>query len=96
MGDLVDPKPAQWERKSAADDVREDGTLDLSQRIMELLCSNLEPSVVQLAAIRLVQKAVIVNYQLCMGREATLTLLSQAKELADAYVIRGSDGETEY
>jgi len=96
MGDLVDPKPPQWQRKTTEDDVREDSTIDLAQRLMELICGNMEPTVVQLAALRLVQKAVIGNYQLCQGRDATLILLGQAKELAEAYVIRGSDGTTEH
>jgi hypothetical protein len=96
MGELVDPKPPQWERKAAADDVRNDGTIDLAQRIMELLSANMEPMVVQLAALRLVQKAVIGDYHFSMGKEATTTLLQQAKELAEAYVIRGPDGTTEY
>jgi len=100
MGDIIDPKPPQWERTPVMEDVREDGVIDLARRIMELiqqdLASTVEPTVLQLAALRLAQKAVIGNYQIQMGEEATALLLKQARELAGVYVVRGTDGTNEY
>lgn len=100
MGDIVDPRPPQWARAPVLEDVREDGVLDLAQRVMQLiqqdLCPTVEPTVLQLAALRLVQKAVVGNYQIQMGEDATKVLLQQARELAAAYVVRGTDGTSEY
>lgn len=96
MGDLVDPKPPQWEHKKPSEDACEDSVTDLAQRLMDTLFAGMEPTVTHLAALRLVQKAVIGNYHMCMGADATRTALAQAKAAADAYRIRGSDGTTEY
>lgn len=96
MGDVLDPKPPQWERRHALENVAEDLTLQLAARFMQMLTEELDSTVVQLAALRLVQKAIIGNYQLCMGETDTKEVLAQATALAAQYIVRGSDGVTEF
>jgi len=96
MDKVIRPIVPQWERKQALENVSEDSTLHLSQQLMDVLTSELYPTVVQLAALRLVLKAVIGNYQACMGATDTRELLSQATALAAQYNIRGSDEDQEF
>ncbi len=94
MGKLVDPKFPQWQRKNpdTSEGEAQDDVLGLLQKFMSILESEVVTTVVQLAALRLIQKAVIGNYQLAMGSEDTKELLRQAQELASEYMIRGHDG----
>lgn len=96
MDKVIRPNVPQWERKQALENVAEDSTLYLAQRLMEVLTGELYPTVVQLAALRLVQKAVIGNYAEAMGAVDTQELLAQATVLASQYSVRGSDGTTEF
>lgn len=88
MGKLIDPKPVQWKRLEQHD-VKNDAVLALTTRIMECVHQGVEPQVVVMAALRMVQKAVILNYQRCVGPEATKEALRQATELAAQYLIDG-------
>lgn len=92
MGDVLNPKFPQWERKQALENVQEDRTLRLVHCLMEALTGELDSTVVRLAAIRLVQKAIIGEYQRQMGDIDAKELLSQATALAAQYAVRGSDG----
>lgn len=85
MGDLL--RPAQWQRKPSGAEVNEDRVLHLVERLREVLIGEEDPTVVQLAAMRLVQKSVILNYQMCMGTPDTKELLKQASDMAAEYVI---------
>jgi hypothetical protein len=89
MDNVIHPKLPQWERNQAGHDTRDDAVLSLVGRLMECLHSGIEPDVVVLASLRMVQKAVILNHQRNAGKEVTLEALRQAKELAAQYTIDG-------
>lgn len=89
MGDVLHPKPPQWERRDEAHDIRDDAVLSLTARLMETIQSGVEPDIVVLAAIRMVQKALILNYSRNAGKEATMEALRQATALAAQYEIGG-------
>lgn len=95
MGDVVDPKPPQWNRKEPLEDVPEDRTLLLVMKLMAALTEELDTPVVRLAALRLVQKGVIVEYRQRAGTPAAEETLRQARDLAGLYVIQGPDGTEE-
>lgn len=88
-GKLIDPRPPQWERRHPVDDVREDRVLYIADALLQVLIAETDPTVVQLAAMRLVQKAVIGSYQGAMGISNTKEVLKQATEMAGGYLIRG-------
>lgn len=94
MGDVIEPKIPQWQRKNpdTSEGVEQDDVLDLLQKLMLVLESKVATTVVQLSALRLIQKAIVGNYQIAMGSEDTKELLRQAQELASMYVVRGHDG----
>jgi hypothetical protein len=94
MDKVIRPNVPQWERKPALENVQEDRTLYLAERLMNTLLEEVDPTVVQLAALRLVQKAIIGNYQSCMGAPDTKEVLSQAAALAAQYAVRGIDETT--
>lgn len=95
MGDVLNPNPPQWKHKQQLEEVSEDHVVQLTNSLMLVLCDGVETTTVQLAALRLVQKAVISNYQLCMGEAATKELLRQAAELAQHYTRMRPDGTEE-
>lgn len=91
MGDVLDPRPPQWARRNKPEESENDAVLELMALLMADLTTGVAPTVVQLAALRLVQKAVISNYQLCVGKEYTKETLRQATALAAEYIINGID-----
>jgi hypothetical protein len=97
MGKIIDPRPPQWERKQPVDDVKEDRVLRTADALLQVLTGETDPTVVQLAALRLVQKAVIGTYQSAMGLDNTKEVLKQATEMASCYVITGVvDGDNDH
>jgi hypothetical protein len=97
MGRIIDPRPPQWERKQPVDDVREDRVLCLAESLLRVLTGETDPTAVQLAALRLVQKAVIGNYSSAMGLDNAKAVLAQATELASCYAINIADyGDKEH
>lgn len=97
MGKLIDPRPPQWERRQPVDDVKEDRVLCIADALLQVLTAVTDPTVVQLAAMRLVQKAVIGTYQGAMGLDNTKEVLKQATEMASCYVVHGVDsGDNEH
>lgn len=97
MGDVLDPKPPQWQPKPHLEQVPDDHVLSLVAQLMAVLngSQTVNATVVQLAALRLVQKSVILNYKNCMGTAAAEETLRQAAELAGQYIIKGPDGHEE-
>lgn len=93
-GKLIDPRPPQWERRQAIEDVVEDGIICLAATLKSVLtdADGVNSTVVQLAALHLVQRAVIGNYQEAMGIEAAREARDQASKLADHYICVGADG----
>lgn len=89
MGDLINPKPPQWERIAGQQEVKDDAVIALAARLMECVNQGVEPQIAVMAALRMVQKAVILNYQRCVGPEATREALRQATLLAAQYHIDG-------
>lgn len=89
MGDLLEPKPPQWQRREHVEDVPEDRVLLLTEKIWQSLHSEVDPTVVTLAAIRLVMKGIVGHYRKAVGHEAAKELVRQAAELADKYEVRG-------
>lgn len=97
MGDVLDPKPPQWQPKPHLEQVPDDHVLFLVSQLMKLINEGqtVSTTVVQLAALRLVQKGIILNYKACMGTAAAEEALRQASELARQYIIKGPDGHEE-
>lgn len=88
MGDLLDPRPSQWQRRGQPDDAQgEDLTLRVVTELMSVLTREVVPSVVLLAALRMAQKSVITTYQLAYGVEQAKDLLEHATTLAAQYTI---------
>lgn len=88
MGNLIDPRPAQWQRREKPDDNKtEDLTLRVVTDLMAVLTRSVIPSAVLLAALRMVQKTVISTYQIRYGEAQTKALLEQATTLAAQYTI---------
>lgn len=96
MGDVLDPKPPQWERKTPLEDVPEDRVLMLTNAFMDVLNNGeIDSTLVQLVAIRLVLKGVVGNYRAIVGHDAARELMRQAAEMAEQYTIKGIDNELE-
>lgn len=93
MGDVVRPKPPQWERRSREHQVVDDLVINLVVRLNSCITAGIEPTVVQLAALRMLQKAILGNYANCLGRESMLEIARQASDLASMYQIEGVDDE---
>lgn len=89
MGKLLQPKPAQWARHAESGTVENDAVLVLVSRLLACVAEGVEPTVVQLAALRMLQKSIILNYQRCTDAGATAETLKQATELAARYTIEG-------
>lgn len=89
MDNVIRPNPPQWERNKDSHDVRDDALLSLVERLLECIQNGIEPDVVVMASLRMVQKAVILNHQRNAGKEATAELLRQASALAAQYRIAG-------
>lgn len=99
MGDLLDPKPPQWRRREALEDVSEDRVLLLAEKlkrqIEQQVDDDVDSTVVQCAAIRLVLKAIVGNYRSIMGHVAAQELMRQASELSEQYQVNGIDEQPE-
>ncbi len=91
MGDLLEPKPPQWQRREHVEDVPEDRVLLLTEVLWQTLHREVDPTVVTLAAIRLVMKGIVGHYQKVIGRDAAKELMKQAAEMADKYEVMGVD-----
>lgn len=91
MGDLLKPKPPQWQRKEVLEDVPEDRVLLLASNLKAVIDSDVDSTLVQLAAIRLVLKAVVGNYRSIVGHEAAQELMRQASVMCEQYEIKGID-----
>jgi hypothetical protein len=95
MGDLLDPKPAQWQRKVPLEDIPEDRVLLLANRLKAVIDSEVEPTIVQLAGLRLVLKAIIGNYRAIVGHETAKEMMRQASQLTEQYEVKGIDDRPE-
>lgn len=92
MGDVIDPRPPQWQHKAPPEDVPEDRVLMLTSALMAVLyTSDIDSMLVQLAAIRLLMKGHVGNYRKHMGHEAAKELMRQASEMSEQYEIKGID-----
>lgn len=91
MGKVLDPKPPQWRLKKPSEDVPEDRVLLLVNKIMEALNLEVDSTLVQLVAIRLVLKGVVGNYRNVMGHTNAEELMRQAAEMSEQYEIKGID-----
>jgi len=91
MGKVLDPKPQQWQLKKPSEDVPEDRVLLLVNKIMEVLNLEVDSTMVQLTAIRLVLKGIIGNYRKVMGHKNAEELMRQAAEMSEQYEIKGID-----
>jgi len=91
MGKVLDPKPLQWQLKKPSEDVPEDRILLLVNKIMEVLNLEVDSTIVQLTAIRLVLKGVVGNYRNVMGHKNAEELMRQAAEMSEQYEVKGID-----
>ncbi len=92
MGDVLKPNLPQWQRKEEPQ-VENDRVLYLAAELMHLFKENVDPTVTQLAAMRLVQKALTLMVAQAYGVETARRALNQASELAAQYSINGVDVE---
>ncbi len=95
MGDVLDPKPPQWQRKEQLEDIPEDRVLLLATKLKAQIDAEVDSTLVQLAALRLVTKAVVGNYRNIVGTEAARELMRQASEMCEQYAVRGIDDNPE-
>ena len=99
MGDVLDPKPPQWQRKVALEDVPEDRVLllagKLKAQVDAYVAADVDSMLVQLVAIRLVLKAIVGNYRNIVGHEAARELMRQASEMCEQYQVNGIDDHPE-
>lgn len=96
MGDLLDPRPVQWNRRDQSEgDQGDDLTLRVVTELMEVLTREVVPPAVLLAALRMVQKSVISTYQMSYGIEQARAMLEQASTIAAQYTIGINHGPTE-
>lgn len=97
MGDLLEPKPPQWVRRTPDEDVREDRVIMLVERLMKAITEEMrdeiDSMVVHMAALRLLQKTLIKGYAAAMGAESAKALLAMSAEMADSYVMLDADGK---
>lgn len=92
MGDVIDPKPPQWQHKNPPEDVPEDRVLMLTNALMEVLHHReIDSTVVQMAALRLVMKGVLGSYRAIVGHEVAKELMRQASAMSEQYEIKGID-----
>ena len=91
MGDLLEPKPPQWQRKEELDDISEDRVLLLANNLKAVIDSEVDSTLVQLAAMRLVLKAIVGNYRSIVGHEAAQELMRQASVMCEQYEVKGID-----
>jgi len=89
MGDVIHPRLPQWEHSTPNPGINDDAVLGLVVQLMNCLHTGIEPDIVVFAALRMVQKAVILNHQRNAGNEATQEALRQATLLAAQYTIDG-------
>jgi len=90
MGDVIHPRLPQWEHNAPSQDIKDDAVLGLVAQLMNCIHTGIEPDVVVFAALRMVQKAVILNHQRNAGNAATQEALRQATLLAAQYTIDGA------
>ncbi len=95
MGDVIDPKPPQWQVKQPRDDVPEDRVLLLANRLKEQLDNEVDSTLVQLTALRLVLKAVVGTYRTVVGYDAAKELMRQASEMCEQYEVRGINDDND-
>jgi hypothetical protein len=96
MGDLLDPQPPQWKRRDQSEGEQgDDLTLRVVTELLEVLTREVVPTVVLLAALRMVQKSVISTYQMAYGRKQAKAMLAQATIMAAQYTIGVSHGPTD-
>lgn len=91
MGDLLKPNPPQWQRKEPLEDIQEDRVLRLAGELKAQIDKEVDSTLVQLAALRLVLKAVVGNYRKHVGHEAAKVLMQQATEMCAQYEVQGID-----
>lgn len=97
MGDVIEPKVTSWEHKNKPDDVVEDRVIVLATRLREALCQEIDPIVVRLAALGLLEAAVLEEYRIGLdpatAPETLNRALQQAKDLMQRYEITLPNGE---
>ena len=97
MGDLLEPKPPQWVRRTPDEDVEEDRVLRLVDRLMsaitEEMRDEIDSMVVHMAALRLLQKTLVKSYAAAMGAESARALLTMSAEMADSYIMLDAEGK---
>lgn len=91
MGDVLDPRPPQWRHKEQEDAAQDDRVIALASHIQQFFNENIDNPVVQLASLRLVQKALTRIIAEANGLDAAKEALKQASELAAQYIIEGVD-----
>jgi hypothetical protein len=87
MADILRPRPKAWKNKQEEVDASDDRVLFYCQELSKLFMENYDPPVVQLAALRLMQKTLTMFLAEAVGPEGAKEALKQAAELADSYTI---------
>ncbi len=96
MGEILDPKPPQWQREQPLEDVAEDRVLLLADRLMRTLTDGeLDSTLVQVTSLMLLLKATVGNYRSIVGKEAANELSRQASEMLAYYRINGVDDSSD-
>lgn len=89
MGDVLNPQPPQW--RNRVEEVPGDLVTDTARRLTGVLTDEAIPVVVQLAALRMVQKAVGYAVQRQHGAATMRQAFEQATAIAEQYTCGEDD-----
>lgn len=87
MGDVLKPNLKAWKNKQEEVDAASDRVLFYCQELTKLFTQNIDPVVVQLASLRLLQKHMTQFLAESIGPEGAKQALAMAAELAAQYEV---------
>ena len=93
MGDVIDRKPPQWQKREQVEKGEDAMVLRLASAVLQVLTDEVVPTQAQIAVLQLVQRAVLGNYLAATPSTTAREVLSQAADLARQYDVRGADGQ---
>lgn len=94
MGDVIDRKPPQWQKKAPVEVDEDAMILRLASAVLRTLTDEVVPTQAQIAVLQLVKRAVLGNYLAATPSASAREVLSQANALARNYSVMGADGQS--
>lgn len=95
MGDVIDRKPPQWQKKDQVEVGEDAMILRLAGAVLHTLNDQeAVPTVAQLAVLKLVTRAVLGNYVAVTPSTTAREVMEQAADMASRYAVTGADGKS--